>query len=133
MDNVRDASSPPTRGVLEEASHVLSSVRETISSFLELVSLEARRAGAALAWMVACGVVAGVSFVATWLALMAALALWMIAAGLSSILVVLLVALLNLALAGALIYAGLRMREGLSFPATRRQIAGHRAVKASTP
>jgi hypothetical protein len=123
-------SSTPPRGVLEEVSHVLSSVRETLSSFLELVSLEARRAGAALVWMVAGGVVAGVCLIATWLGFMAALAMWVTDLGLSPILAVLLVTLLNLALAGGVAYAGIRMVESLSFPATRRQIAGHRAVKA---
>lgn len=128
----RGMSSPPTR-VLDEVSHVLASFRETVSSFLELVSLEARRAGAALVLMVALGVVAGVCLVATWLGLMAALAMWMIAAGVNPILAVLLVALSNLALAGALVYTGYRKSDSLSFPATRRQIAGQRAVKASTP
>jgi hypothetical protein len=123
-------SSTPPRGVLEEVSHVLSSVRETVSSFLELVSLEARRAGAALVWMVAGGVVTGVCLIATWLGFMAALAMWVTGLGLSPIVAVLLVTLLNLALAGGVAYAGIRMVENLSFPATRRQIAGHRAVKA---
>lgn len=134
MDNsgADGLSSPPTRGVLEEVSHVLSAVRETLSGFLELVSLEAQRAGMALVWMVALGVVAGVCVVATWLGLMTALAMLATAAGLSPILAVLSVALLNLAFAGALVYAGVRKSDSLSFPATRRQIAGHRAVKAST-
>ena len=134
MDNpgADGLSSPPTRGVLEEASHVLCSVRETVSSFFELVTLEAQRAGMALVWMVALGVVAGVCVVATWLGLMTALAMWATAAGLSPILAVLIVALLNLALAGALVYAGVRKSDSLSFPATRRQIAGQRAAKAST-
>ena len=112
---------------------MLSSFRETVSSFLELVSLEAQRAGAAVVWMIAWGVVAGVCFVAAWLGLMAALAMWAIAAGLAPILAILLVTLLNLVIAGALVYAGLRMTDSISFPATRRQIAGHRGVKASTP
>ena len=122
----------PPAGVLHEISNVLSSVRETVSSFLELVSLEAHRAGTALVWMIAFGIVAGVCVIATWLGLMAALAMWVTAAGLSPILAVLLVALLNLAFAGALAYAGIRKSGSLTFPATRRQIAGHRAVKAST-
>jgi hypothetical protein len=123
-------SSSTTRGVLEELSRALSSVRETLSSFLELVSLEAQRAGMALIWMIALGVVAGVCVVATWLGLMAALAMWATGAGLSPILAVLLVALLNLAFAGGLAYAGVRRSDSLTFSATRRQIAGHRSVKA---
>lgn len=130
---MRGIGSTPLRGVLEEASHVLSSVRETVSSFLELVSLEARRAGAALVWMVAGGLVAGVCLIATWLGLMAALAMWVSSLGLSPLLAVLLVTLLNLVLAAGIAFAGIRRSESLSFPATRRQIAGHQAVKASTP
>ena len=134
MDNPRaeGLSAPPARGVLEEVSQVLSSVRETVSSFLELVFLEAERAGMALVWMVALGIVAGVCVIATWLGLMAALAMLVTGAGLSPILAVLLVALLNLAFAGALVYAGMRKSDNLTFPATRRQIAGDRSVKAST-
>jgi hypothetical protein len=123
----------PLRGVLEEVSYVLTSVRETVSSFLELVSLEARRAGTALVWMIAGGVLAGVCLIATWLGLMAALAMWVTDLGLSPLLAVLLVTLLNLALAGGIAFAGIRMSDSLSFPATRRQIAGHRGIKASTP
>lgn len=128
----RGTGSAPLGGVLHEVSQVLSSVRETVSSFLELVSLEAHRAGAALVWMIAFGIVAGVCVIATWLALMAALAMWMTDAGLSPILAVLLVALLNLAFAGGLAFAGIRRSDSLTFPATRRQISGHRAAKAST-
>jgi uncharacterized membrane protein YqjE len=103
-----------------------------VSSVLELVALEAHRAGAALVWMIAFGVVAGVCVIATWLGLMAALAMWVTDVGLSPILAVLLVALLNLALAGALAYAGVRKTDSLTFPATRRQLSGHREAKAST-
>ena len=130
--DLRGLASPPLRGVLDEASRVLGAVRETASSFLELVSLEAHRAGAALVWMIAFGVVAGVCVIATWLGLMAALAMWVTNVGLSPIMAVLLVALLNLAFAGALAYAGIRKRDSLTFPATRRQISGHREAKAST-
>ena len=87
----------------------------------------------ALVWMVAWAVAAGICLVATWLGLMAALAMWATALGLSSIAAVLLVALLNAAIAGALIYASVGKSRGLLFPATRRQLAGHRAVKASSP
>jgi hypothetical protein len=132
-DDTRGLGSTPLRGVVEEVSGVLSSVRETVSSFLELVSLEARRAGAALVWMVAGGMVAGACLVATWLGLMAALAMWVTSLGLSPILAVLVVTLLNLALAGGIAFAGIRMSESLAFPATRRQIAGHRAAKATAP
>lgn len=118
---------------MEELSNVFTAARTTLSNFLELVSLEARHAGVALVWIVVWGVVAGVCLVATWLGLMAALAMWVASLGLSAILAVLLVALLNAAIAGVLIYACIGKSKGLLFPATRRQIAGHRAIKAATP
>lgn len=131
--SLRGASSAAPAGVLAELGNALTSARATVSNFLELVSLEARRAGTALVWMVAWGVVAGVCLVAAWLGLMAALALWVTSLGLSSIAAVLLVALFNAAIAGVLVYASMGLGRELLFPATRRQIAGHRAVKASTP
>ena len=129
---VRSHSSTPLRGVAEEVSHLLASARDTVSSFLELASLEAQRAGAALVWMVAFGIVAGVCVIATWLSLMAALAMWLTSLGLSPIVAILLVAVLNLVFAGAIAYMGVRKTDSLTFPATRRQLAGHRAVKAAT-
>lgn len=45
----------PAPGVLDELSSVLASGRAVLSNFLELLSLEARRAGLALMWMVAWG------------------------------------------------------------------------------
>jgi len=131
--SLRAATSPPPAGVLEELSNALTSARATASNFLELVSLEAQRAGMSLVWMVAWAVVAGICLVATWLGLMAALAMWVTSLGLSPIAAVLLVALLNAAIGGALIFASIAMSRGLLFPATRRQLSGHRAVKASTP
>ena len=131
--SLRAAPSAPPAGVLEEISNALTSARATASNFLELVSLETQRAGMALVWMVAWAVAAGICLVATWLGLMAALAMWATALGLSSIAAVLLVALLNAAIAGALIYASVGKSRGLLFPATRRQLAGHHAVKASSP
>ena len=43
----------PAAGVLDELSNAFASARAALSNFLDLVSLEARRAGLALLWMVA--------------------------------------------------------------------------------
>jgi hypothetical protein len=45
-------------GILEGLFETLSSARDVLVAFLDLLSLEARRAGTTLAWMVACGALA---------------------------------------------------------------------------
>ena len=55
------ATPPSTAGVFDELSNALASARETLLQFLELVSLEARRAGLALVWMFVGGLVAASS------------------------------------------------------------------------
>ncbi|MES2552438.1 MAG: hypothetical protein V4588_02120, partial [Pseudomonadota bacterium] len=46
----------PTAGVFSEFSTALASAHAGLSHLLELLSLEARRAGLALTWMIASGV-----------------------------------------------------------------------------
>jgi hypothetical protein len=48
-DVLRPTTPPPTVGVFDELSKVLAFARETLSNFLELLSLEGRRAGLTLA------------------------------------------------------------------------------------
>ena len=89
-------SAPRTSGVFGEVAGVLDSVRESLSNFLDLVTLEARRAGLALFWMVAWAIVAAVCIITTWLGLMAALAMWAVSLGLLPIAAIILIAILNL-------------------------------------
>ena len=120
----------PTVGALDELSSAFASARAGLSEFLNLISLEARRAGLALTWMVACGLGVAVCMVATWLALMAALAMWAISLGLSPIAAVLAVAAFNVLAGCVLIYVCIGISRDLLFSATRRQIAGKSAAKS---
>jgi len=122
-DGLRAEAPPQTSGVLDEVAGVLDSARESLSNFFDLVSLEARRAGLALFWMIAWAVVAAVCIIATWLGLMAALAMWAVSLGLLPILAIILVAVLNLVAGVVLIRVCVGLSRDLLFPATRRQLA----------
>lgn len=132
-DTVRGETRLPTKGVLDELSGALGSARSAFSSFLELISLEARRAGLALMWMVAWGLVAAICIVAAWLGLMAALAMWAVSLGLPPIAAVIAFALINLAAGAGLIYVCVGISRALLFSATRRQVAGKPPVAPPAP
>ena len=132
-DAVRAETRLPTAGVLEELSSALASARAALSNFLELISLEARRAGLALMWMVAWGFVAAICIVAAWLGLMAALAMWAVSLGFPPIAAVIAVAVINLVAGAVLIYVCIGMSRDLLFSATRRQVAGKSPVKPPAP
>jgi flagellar motor component MotA len=119
--------------VLDELSSALRSARAALSNFLDLVSLEARRAGIALMWMVVCGVVAAICMVAAWLGLMAALAMWAVALGVPPLAAVIAVAMINLVAGAVLIYVCIGMSCDLLFSATRRQVAGKSPLNPPTP
>ena len=122
-----------TGGVLEEFSGAIASARATLAGFLELVTLEARRAGLALVWMVAGGLVAALCFAGAWLGLMAALAMWVVSLGVPPIAAAIGFALANLLGGAAMIYACIRISRDLMFSATRRQLAGKPAAEPASP
>lgn len=132
-DGARDEARPPAAGVLAELSSALASARAALSSFLDLVSLEARRAGLALMWLVVWGFVAAICIVGAWLGLMAAVAMWAVSLGFPPIAAVIAVALINLVAAALLIYVCIGISRDLLFSATRRQVAGQPPVKPSAP
>jgi uncharacterized membrane protein YqjE len=123
-DSVRGGTPPPTTGVLDELSNVLHGARETLSGFLDLFSLEARRAGVALAWMLVTGLVAALCIATGWMWLMAALALLAIALGLAPMAAAMVTAAISLAAGAALIFWCVGASRNLLFRATRRQLAG---------
>jgi hypothetical protein len=125
--------SQPSAGVLGELSRALVSARAALSNILELISLEARRAGIALMWMVVLGAVAAVCLVAAWLGFMAAFAMGAISLGLTPIAAVIAVASINLVAGAILIKVSMGMSRDLLFSATRRQVAGQFPVPPSTP
>jgi uncharacterized membrane protein YqjE len=121
-----DEARRPASGVLAELTNTLASARAAAERFLDLASLEARRAGLALVWMIALGLAAAVCAVTAWLGLMAALAVWAVSLGYPPLVAVFVLAALNLAGGVALVYRCVGMSRDLLFPATRRQIAGNR-------
>ena len=122
---------PRAGGVFEEFSNVAASVRRTSSALLDLLTLEARRAGLSLAWMVALGVGAGVLGVTAWLGLVAALVLGLVAVGVSPIVALLLLVVVNLVGGAIAVWVCIRMSKDLLFPSSRRQLAAK--VGALTP
>jgi hypothetical protein len=126
---LRAGTPPRASGVFAEVAGVLDSARESLSNFLELMSLEAHRAGLALIWMVAWAVVAAVCIITTWLGLMAALAMWAVSLGLLPIAAIIVVAILNLVVGVVLIRVCVGLSRGLLFPATHRQLARNPSAK----
>lgn len=114
----------PASGLFDELSSAYASARATFSGFLELLSLEARRAGLALMWMVVWGLVAAICIGAAWLGVLAALVMWAVSAGMAPIAAVVIVAGVNLIVGALLIYVCTGISRDLLFAATRRQVAG---------
>ena len=132
-DVPRVATPPPTVGVFDELSKVLAYARETLSNFLELVSLEGRRAGLSLVWMFVGGLVAAIFIVTAWAGLMAALAMYVVSLGMLPIAAVIVVAAVNLIAGAGVLYWCIGLSRHLLFSATRRQLAGTSMVRPSTP
>jgi hypothetical protein len=127
-----DAGVPPA-GVASELSDALASARATVSNFLDLAMLEARRAGLALVWMVTLAFVASICIVAAWVGVMAALALWAISVGIPPIAAMVEVAAINLLVGAILINGCIGTSRNLLFSATRRQVKGHSTGKLPAP
>jgi hypothetical protein len=140
---VQEASAPdththtrtplPVSGVFDELANAFVSARAALSNFLDLLTLEARRAGLALVWMLGCAVVAVVCIVAAWMGLMAVLVMWAVALGFSPILAVAVAVAANAVVGAVLIYQCVGISRNLLFPATRRQLAGTLPNKLMPP
>jgi hypothetical protein len=113
---------PPSDSIVGGIAQALDSARRVISDLFRLLSLEVRRAGLALMWMVVLGVIAAVLMVTAWLGLMSALALWAVSLGASWMGTVLFIALVNIVLAVVSLIACISMSRDLLFPATQRQL-----------
>ena len=116
-------SNAPGASVLGEVSAVIGSARRVVAGMLDLVVLEGRRAGIALALMIGLGLAAAILAITAWMGVMAAVALGLMAAGMSPILSILIVVVLNLAGAGGAVFVCMKKSKDLLFPATRRQVA----------
>lgn len=132
-DVPRVAPPPPPVSVFDELSNVLAFARETLSNFLELVSLEGRRAGLSLVWMFVGGLIAAIFILTAWAGLMAALAMYVVSLGMLPIAAVIVVAGVNLIAGAGMLYWCIGLSRHLLFSATRRQLAGTSMVRPSTP
>ena len=131
MDNSSEyvnASAPSTASTLHS---LIDSMRAWLDSFLDLVVLEGKKAGIGLALMLGLGVGATVLLIAGWLALVGcAIAALVENDILGWIWSLLLVAVLNFAGAGGLVFLAIKRSQDILFSATRRQL-GLKSV--STP
>lgn len=133
MGDPRVATQVPLSGVLDELSKLLAFARETLADFLELVSLEARRAGLGLIWMLVSGLIATIFMVTAWAGLMAALAMCIVSLGTPPLAAVTVVAAVNLIAAAGMLHWCVGLSRQLLFSATRRQLAGATPVRRSAP
>lgn len=117
------AAPPPIDGIIDGVANALHSVRQVFADVLRLFSLEARRAGLMLVWMVALGVLAVVLVFTAWLGLMSALALWAVSLGMTWISAMFVIALVNLVTAALVVLYCVTLSRELLFPATQRQLA----------
>jgi uncharacterized membrane protein YqjE len=127
-----DASSPEAHGsatqpkspsISGEIVNTIAAIRRVISNFLDLATLEARRAGITFMWMVACGAIAAILAVTAWLSLVGAVAMWAVSYGISWTAVFMAIALVNLLAAALILSICVSMSRDLLFSATRRQVA----------
>lgn len=133
MDDPRVATQPPPSGVLDELSKLLVFARETLSDFFELVSLETRRAGLGLVWMIVGGLIATIFIITAWAGLMAALAMYIVSLGMLPLAAVIVVATVNLIAGAGMLYWCIVLSRHLLFSATRRQLASAPLVRPSAP
>ena len=123
MDNSSEYAngSPPSTAAAIHS--LIDSVRDWLYSFLDLVVLEGKKAGIGLALMLGFGVGATVLLIAGWLALVGCVVAALVENDiLGWIWSLLLVALLNLAGAGGLVFLAIKRSQDLLFNATRRQL-----------
>lgn len=114
-----DADSLP---LSEVAAVLLEAVRRFIQDVGELLGLEARLAGRAIAWMLGLAVLAGLLGAATWFLLLAAAYTALLDQGLTSVAALLLLAALNLAGTILCVAVTRRLSSALLFRATRRAL-----------
>jgi len=118
-----EAVALPTDGMIGAIANAFNSVRRVFSDLFRLFSLEVRRAGLTLVWMVALGAMAAMLIVTAWLGLMGALALWAVSLGLTWISALVAVAMVNLVTAAIVVFSCVSLSRNLLFPATQRQLA----------
>jgi len=118
-----EAALPATDEIIGSVAIAFNSTRRVVADLFRLFTLEVRRAGLSLTWMLALGVLAALLMATAWYSLMMALALWAVSLGLTWIGAMLALALVNLVTAAMVVFSCVGLSRNLLFPATRRQLA----------
>lgn len=103
---------------------LLGESRSLVSDIAELAVLDARRGAIRLAWLLGSVLIAAVLIVTTWMALVAALVVFMLGHDASWVAALVVAALINLVGAGALGWFMLTLLKELPFTALLRQLRG---------
>lgn len=117
-----DAAPPPADGILSGMANAFNSLQRVFADLFRLFSLEVRRAGLTLLWMVVLGALAAMLLVTAWLGLMGALAWWAVSLGWTWTGALVAMALANLVAAAIVIFSCVAVSRNLLFPATQRQL-----------
>lgn len=104
---------------------MLAEARSLVADYTELAVLDARRAAIRLAWLLGSVLVAAVLIVTTWMALVAAVVVFMMGQGASWVTALIVAALVNVAGAGALGWWMFTLIKELPFTALLRQLRGN--------
>jgi hypothetical protein len=119
-------SNPAEAASLSEVAGTLaSSIAAIFTKSLRLLALESRLAALSLSTMLCLAVVVALLFTSAWLALLAAIAVWLVQA--TSIgwgLALFGITLVNIALCFPVMFLIRRLSRNLLFDASRRQLAG---------
>jgi uncharacterized membrane protein YqjE len=127
-----DIPRPSRMSLLAHVGELWASLTGWGGRLFELMSLETRQAVRALALMLAAALVAILLGVTAWFTAVAGILLWVVRAGVSWPLALTLAAVLNLAVAGLLLYGVKRSSRKLLFTATRRQLRPNAAADRVT-
>ncbi len=117
-----DTTPPPDDGIFGGIANTFNSVRRAGADLFLLFSLEVRRAGLTLTWMVALGALAAMLIITAWLGLMGALALWAVSLGWAWASAIVAIAAANLVTAAIVVSSCVILSRNLLFPAIRRQL-----------
>jgi uncharacterized membrane protein YqjE len=111
-------------GLLEQAGSLWTELRGLAHDQFQLLALELRQAGSRVAFIVALAILAVVLLGTAWLGALAAAVFWMVDAGLSLGVALMVVVGANLAGAAGCIFLLYRQSRQIPFAATLRSIRG---------
>ncbi len=118
----RYPSPPSTLSLREAVLDLFESLRASLTTRLELVALEGRRAGIALAQMLLVGVLGAILGISAWLVAIWGITWGLMALGLAPWLAIILVVAANLIGAWICVMAVKKLAQRLLFPATLKHL-----------